>query len=508
MAEGIHARSTARHQSNARRAEVTLGACAESSVDLQASHARRTLDHPVAREHSQMITLLSLLSLGLAAAVAQGPSDTVVVRGIVFDSIATRPIAGASVQLVRVDSGHANDRFAASTDSTGAFTIHGVPTGRYLAGFYHPALDSLAFELPDHVVDVASGAKPIRLATPSPKTVIRTFCGAQPSDASLLFGYVRDAHAESAIENADVTVTWAAAERTANGLGILDREGRTTTRHAGLFALCGLPVDAALLVHVAHATDSLVIGARIPPSGLLHVTLALGTSGTTGRIVGHVFDRAKQPVVTARVDAANREVTVSDAGAFLFDSVQTGSQTLNVRAIGYAPASMVVNVAEGAATSIEVALERVVTLPGMVSRDSVASAHAAQFLADKRSVGVNARFVDQIRLPGYKAATMVCQLVSVASGSNYCATSGPGYHYCPTTVINGKWTTLTMSDIDPDDVIGIEYFARPPSKYDGEFRMRPRACPFIVWTRCGGVGIPTCGDNPASKPIDKPTLDD
>ena len=128
MAEGIHARSTARHQSNARRAEVTLGACAESSVDLQASHARRTLDHPVAREHSQMITLLSLLSLGLAAAVAQGPSDTVVVRGIVFDSIATRPIAGASVQLVRVDSGHANDRFAVSTDSIADPVCAGIPT--------------------------------------------------------------------------------------------------------------------------------------------------------------------------------------------------------------------------------------------------------------------------------------------------------------------------------------------------------------------------------------------
>lgn len=452
-----------------------------------------------------LVSLVSLVSLGVAAA-AQSPSDTVVVHGTVFDSLTARPMAGASVQVVRADSGHTSERFAASTDSAGTFTIRGVPTGRYLAGFYHRTLDSLGIELPDRVFDVAPRATSIALATPSPATVVRTFCGA-PDATTLLFGYVRDARAEAGVENASVMVTWADAEQTANGLGVVERSGRATTVRAGLFALCGAPADATLAIHVAHATDSLVVDARIPRSGILHLVLALGSPGATGRVVGHVFDRAKRPVTAASVAAAHREVSVNDAGAFALDGVQSGTQTLEVRAIGYAPASLVVNVVEGVATTVDVILERVVTLPGMVSRDSVASTHLAQFLADKRSAGVDARFVEQTRLAGYKAGVRVCQLVSSASGSDYCAESGPVYHYCPTTVVNGRWTRLTMDDIDPDDVIGVEYFPRrAPGKYDGEFQLRPRACPFIVWTRCAGSGVPGCGDNPASKPIDRPRL--
>lgn len=449
-----------------------------------------------------------MIPLLLVAALAL-PADTVLVRGTVFDSIAGRPMAGALVQLARADSGRA-EQFSASTDSSGAFIIRAVPAGRYLAGFYHPLLDSLGLELPDRVIDVGANAR-VSLGTPSPATMIRAFCGdsADVANHTLLFGHVHDARTESAVENASVTVTWAGAEQTEAGLAIIDRMGSTTSRRSGLFALCGVPADVPLSVRIARAADSTVVAVRVPRNGVLHVALLTGSTGATGRIVGHVLDKAKRPVIAAHVSAGDRDATVNDAGAFTLDNVPTGSQSVDVRAIGYAQASSLVNVAAGRATNVDVALERVVMLPGVIARDSAMAVHLETYLADKRTSPVATRFVDQQRLPGYKTGFTACQLVTEASGRDYCNTpGGGGIHFaCGATVVNGEWTSLTMGDIDPDDIIGVEYFKRyVPAKYSAAFAQRGTLtpCRFIIWTRCPGAAIPRCGDNPASNAANRP----
>jgi hypothetical protein len=452
--------------------------------------------------------MLEIAVLALAAVARQTPTgDTSVVRGVVFDSIASHPLVGASVQLVRADSGSASRVFAATTDSSGHFVVRGVPAGRYVAGFFHPMLDTLGLQLRERVVDLAMNSAPIVLATPSPRTIVRGLCGDSSSAVrqTLLFGHVYETRTESAAENASVVVTWAEAAQTSSGLDFAEQSARETTRRAGLFALCGVPADAALQVRVAGAGDSAFVKTRIPSSGILHLTLFIGATGATGRIVGQVSDRAKNPVRSARVSAGGREATVSSAGRFVLDSVPTGSRSIDVRSIGFAPISLLVNVAEGRDTNLDVALERIVALPTTETRAAAAADHLAQYLQTKRTDPTGARFIEPTRLPGYPATQSACALVSILRNFPVCRQ----LENCDAFFLNGTRVFYELSDLDDDDILGVEVFGKIwPAIYRSYQLVRtPITCGVVVFTRCPGIEL-RCGDNPASQPIRRPNRHD
>src|SRR6478672_8035066 len=89
--------------------------------------------------------------------VARLAHDTVTVRGTVFDSIARRPIGEANVQLLGADSALSSVHFATTSDSSGAFSLSGVPAGRYVVAFFTAALDTLGLEVKDRVVEIGPG---------------------------------------------------------------------------------------------------------------------------------------------------------------------------------------------------------------------------------------------------------------------------------------------------------------------------------------------------------------
>ena len=453
-----------------------------------------------------MLELAALLSLAVTSPQATA-AETTVVRGTVFDSIAAHPLVGAAVQLVRADPGPTVGAFAATTDSTGRFIVRGVPPGRYLAGFFHPTLDTLGLELRDRVIDVGAGGATVGLAIPSPRSLVRGFCGDSSSAVlpTLLFGTVRDTRTESAVENASVAVEWVETAQTPGGLGIVERSGQTITRRGGFFALCGVPTDAALSVRIAGTKDSAVVSTRIPSGGVLHLTLFTGAAGTTGRIAGQVTDRMKRPVLAARVTAGGREAIVNAAGHFALDSVPTGSHSIDVRSIGYAPASVLVNVTEGQLSNADVTLERIVTLPTTESRASAASDHLSQYLHTKRTDPTDARFIEPSRLPGYPATQSVCALVSILRSASVCR----ALENCDAFFLNGTRVIYKLTDIDADDILGVEVFGSHwPAVYDAYRRVQaPITCGIVVFTRCPGVDI-RCGDNPASQPIRRPESDE
>ncbi|MGF7473775.1 carboxypeptidase-like regulatory domain-containing protein, partial [Salmonella enterica subsp. enterica serovar Minnesota] len=63
------------------------------------------------------------------------------VSGIVWDSVASVPLAGAAVQFAGQNNPSLS--FNATTDSLGQYLVPAVPPGRYLVGFFHPSLDAL-----------------------------------------------------------------------------------------------------------------------------------------------------------------------------------------------------------------------------------------------------------------------------------------------------------------------------------------------------------------------------
>jgi len=85
-------------------------------------------------------------ALGTRPTLAQGGSaPRALVTGIVYDSIANRAIAGATVEFVNANDPAARPSTTMS-DGEGRYTLRDIPRGTYLAGFFHPALDTLGLE--------------------------------------------------------------------------------------------------------------------------------------------------------------------------------------------------------------------------------------------------------------------------------------------------------------------------------------------------------------------------
>ncbi|HEX5726811.1 MAG TPA: carboxypeptidase-like regulatory domain-containing protein [Longimicrobiaceae bacterium] len=73
-------------------------------------------------------------------------------HGVVFDSTAGRPLAGARVFLT-------GTRYAAVTDSAGRFALEGVPEALYAVAFTHPRADTLEFDPTPQPVRVRTGVE-------------------------------------------------------------------------------------------------------------------------------------------------------------------------------------------------------------------------------------------------------------------------------------------------------------------------------------------------------------
>ena len=200
--------------------------------------ARRRVTRNVKPIHRRLCRgwRIGVLALAPTVLVAQSRGDartepaagTAVVTGSVYDSIAGAVLRGAFVQFVGADDSIRSRGFSARTDSSGRYVITDVSPGRYLAGFFQTATDTLGIETGPRVVEVRAGEQHVNLATRSPKTVIRSMCpAAEPADsAGLLIGHVRDADADEPIVGASVVLEW--SETVIEGINMRQRVARLT----------------------------------------------------------------------------------------------------------------------------------------------------------------------------------------------------------------------------------------------------------------------------------------
>ena len=127
-----------------------------------------------------------------------------------YDSLARRPLAGATVQLVGAD---AQSRFGqtVAADAKGQFSFSDVPDGRYMLGFFHPLLDTLSLEPIVRELFV-SGQLTMHadLSTPSPARLKAAICGTSPAANSggLMVGNVRLARDGKPASGVTVAAEW------------------------------------------------------------------------------------------------------------------------------------------------------------------------------------------------------------------------------------------------------------------------------------------------------------
>ena len=303
------------------------------------------------------------------------------VTGVVIDSLTGRPLSGAVVQMQRDSSYRLS---SATTDSSGSYRIDGLKPGTYIVGFLHPRLDSLGIGLSGRRVSLAPGAQRVDFAVPSAKTIIAAICpGTRNDSLGVLTGYVRDAETSFAVPGS-VTVLWFELTIGAGGIRKERQQVPVKTNDEGWFAICGLPSDAELLATATSGeAESGVIEVRVPPGGLLlrdlrvsrtDSSIAVFDSSATdsirqrvgtlrrgsARVSGTVHTSKGKPVANAEVGVPGTGLSMRtpENGVFSLGGLPAGTQSVEVRAIGFEPKRVAVDLTRDRLTTLDVILDR------------------------------------------------------------------------------------------------------------------------------------------------------
>jgi hypothetical protein len=337
------------------------------------------------------------------------------ILGTVFDSVHMSPLAQATVLL---DGG---SRFARTTDR-GVFILDSIPAGQYRVRVDHVLLDSIGVSMITQPFDLVAGdSKTIELSIPSGASLVALSCPAarRALGPSALIGRLLDADTEEPVKGAKVSVAWEEISLNA-GLRKLPRIRDALSGDDGVYRICGLPAQAeGTLQAINKGVTTAEVKVRLEGQPLVIQGLKIGNANTvavsTGDsararqreaalgksfsaatlqrgsavLTGRVINAAGSPVVGARVDVVGTiGVTQTGAGGeFRIDSLPSGTQTVVVRQIGFAPEERPVELSTRAPARLSVTMARSAQVLSavVVKADADAGLERVGFTSRKRS---------------------------------------------------------------------------------------------------------------------------
>jgi hypothetical protein len=325
-----------------------------------------------------------------AAQVRQVPLSTI--TGTVFDSLHGIPLEQAIVSVEGTPRG-------AMTNRMGLFLIDSIPPGEHRVRVEHIVLDSLGITMLTAPFQLAQGDNnTITLSIPSAATLVEVSC--PPARRNLgpgaVIGRLLDADTDKPVEGARVSVAWLEMSLNA-GLRKIPRLRDALSGPDGMFRICGLPAgfegtlqatlkgistsevrvkaeNTPLVVQglkIGNA-NTVVAGATTDTAALRRqkeaqtgpsfsaITLQTGNAVLTGRVV----NAAGQGVVGARVDVLGTPgaTLTKDNGEFTLTGLPSGTQSVVVRQIGFAPEERAVELSTRGPARVEIAMTRPATM--------------------------------------------------------------------------------------------------------------------------------------------------
>lgn len=487
---------------------------------------------------------------GTPAPAARVESGAVQARviGTVWDSVAMRPLGGATVRIVRADN-PAIGR-SATTNALGRFVYDSVPAGSWLATFLHPLLDSLRLEAGILRIDITEpGEIRVPLATASPRTMITTTCrSVLPAEFGMIVGEVRAVADDAPLSGAMVFVEWPEWVLQKGRMATEMRRLTARTDSSGRYALCGVPSGSTLRTLAWSGADTTgAIEVPVPDAGYSQQDFAIGTSeritvrldsaaaptttntattATTatarrGRaiVTGFVrtLDGRPLPNAIVRVLGSGSQVRSGADGAFRIGDAATGTQSLEARAIGYARYRMPVLLrdGEGAPITMRLAIQRVQldtvrvvagkTVPTEVRALERRMNSGVGTILDAKTIRERSTVFVTDALRGMAGVT-----ISKASGNGQeilmrRAASADGSYCVANVVLDGirmppsQSANATIDDfVNLSDIAAIEVYPRP-NVAPPEFLNVDNGCGIVVvWTRRGTGGIMPQRQKPAA----------
>ncbi len=481
-----------------------------------------------------MTGLWSALPFLPLVVAAQVPSDREAPRptvsGVVYDSVMARPLAGARVQLTGVAGAVAGRSLSATSDQSGRFAFPSITPGSYVAGFFHEVLDSMGIEsLPVSMV-VGSEDRTIALTVPSSRTIISSVCGlaAVADSVGMLLGHVYSVGG-GYLTGARVTVEWGETLIDGSDVRMRNVSSSVGTMGPGWFAICDVPAGIELTLSASHDADSSgYVNLTVPFGGVRQATFFVGgawrvpasdigplggDSAVAGgveriwrgsaRLSGTVLGEDGIGVPDARVlvRGTNLSATSNDRGHFFLDSLPGGTQTAEVRTLGFLPTTKVVHLDPARQSQVDFRIgDRAVTLDAVrVSANLVYSRNLARFRANReRNVGgvfVGPREIEQFR--GMRFSNLVQGIpgVRVRYGGGFAilmeytgTDDGHSQGLCvPQFYVDGQRSRYTAAEVEglygAGELAGVEVYVRG-SQRPSEFQDIDSHCgAIVVWTR-------------------------
>ncbi len=458
----------------------------------------RYLLHVTSMRAGLAAAIAATLLLITPAAAAQPAATSVVVSGVVRDTLARRPVAGAWVQIVAWD-GTAEFTRTARSDSIGRYRIDSVPAGRYAIGFFHPLLDSLGVQAATQEVRVGRRGVRVDLATPTVSSLASALCEPKrvgtAGSSGLLLGTVRAAADGAPVPGATVTAEWVEMTLRKGSIERRLQRGVATAGANGAFVLCDVPGAGSLYLRAASGGDSTaLVELQVPASGLLRRDLHLGAARAVVR--GTVFTAdSVRPLGGAHVRVVDGPQTRTNAnGEWALTDAPGGTRVLEVRAIGYYPERRAMDVVPDAAPvrvglfNFQAMLDTVRVVASRVSDRSEGG------FARRLRIG-QGRFITAEQI-ARRSATWTSDLFAMTPGvridgggfdRKILVRSAFGGHCAPPVYIDGVYLfTLSADEIDgmitPSRIGGIEIYTETDTPM--EFQQGLSGCgAIVIWTK-------------------------
>ncbi|WP_411280787.1 carboxypeptidase-like regulatory domain-containing protein [Gemmatimonas sp.] len=366
----------------------------------------------------QSVTVSSFVLAGLwvgpsvSAQIAPGSQRPDTIRGLAYDSLAFRPMAGA---LITAEPGGES----AASDSLGRFTIYSAQRVMRLVAF-HERADRLGLGELIATRPAGDGAweRPI-VATPGMNTAWTRLCLGQRRPANgmggILFGSTMAADATTRVAGVGLVLQWQAVK------SLLDTTPTFETMTVrsdslGSYIFCGVQEfgPAALVASSSQfRTDNVLVGADA--ASLRRVDLLLGaTAGpaSTATVQGRVVDEngASVPAATVTFGGFKTEILSGPNGRFTISDVPTGSRMVSARKIGYVTVAKQLDVLERGVTGLEVLVEKGTLVEQVTIRSTRIKSRDATEL-DERKVSGLGRFVDSTHFAKYDRTRQALDLL-------------------------------------------------------------------------------------------------
>lgn len=422
---------------------------------------------------------------------AASPSPGVAsIHGTVIDSLHDALLSHA---LVRVE----NTNREAVTDANGAYRIDSIPPGMQRIVVMHPLLDTLGIALVTPPLTFNAGdVKAADLSIPSGETLVSLFC--TPAQRALgpaaLVGFVRDADTQGAAEGAKASLLY--YESDPLGFKKTPRVRERPIGKDGHYRICGLPATMSGKLQIfrngvqtgevpvelggTSGTQLLAMRSMSIASQVVASATATDTTGKQvtvvrgkSRVTGKVLNKYGQPIPNARVELQNTGAatkTRSD-GQFTLDSLPAGTQTLEVRQLGFAPIEVPVELSQSNPQNVTVKMNEYVPvlstmrvtaqrergLSDVGFADRKRSGMGYYLDSDQLKMRQTMQFSDMLRtVPGIRVQPG-------GNGTNVVTSSRDATGGCVMFYVDGSpWQQMEPGDLDtyvrPEEVAALEVY--------------------------------------------------